>query len=307
MKFGVNILNFGPGATPESIRRWAHFAEDAGYHLIMISDHVAVTPDVQALFPAPFYDPFISLAWLAGITTKVELGTTVTILPYRHPLLTARMAADIDQLCGGRFIFGCGVGSAKQEFEALGLPFNRRGAMASEYLEAIRSFWSSDVATYEGRFISFKDVHTAPRPLRPAGPPIWVGGSSEAALRRAVLYGDAWHPYRFRVDTLRENALPKLREIAAAEGKPVPALCPRLMLRLTTSSLSESRRLAGHGTIEQIRSDLEALAVLGAEYVLFDTFDGKPEQTLHPEKDWAMLATLAEQLLDLDRGSLRHG
>ena len=110
MKFGVNILNFGPGASPKSLQRWAQFAEEVGYHLVMISDHVAITPDVQVEFPAPFYDPFMSLAWIAAITDKVELGTTVTILPYRHPLLTARMAANLDQFSGGRFILGVGVG-----------------------------------------------------------------------------------------------------------------------------------------------------------------------------------------------------
>lgn len=95
----------------------------------MISDHVAITPDVQSQFPAPFYDPFISLGWLAAATYRIELGTTVIILPYRHPLLTARMAANIDRLSDGRFVLGVGVGWAKQEFEALGIPFERRGGL----------------------------------------------------------------------------------------------------------------------------------------------------------------------------------
>ena len=137
MKFGVNIINFGPGADPGALRGWLSFAEELGYHLVMISDHVAITPDVQEGFPAPFYDPFTSLSWLAAMSDKVELGTTVTILPYRHPLLTARMGATIDQLSNGRFILGTGVGWARQEFNALGVPFDKRGALASEYLEAI--------------------------------------------------------------------------------------------------------------------------------------------------------------------------
>ena len=172
MKIGVNILNFGPGTNPASLGRWARLAEGLGYHLVMISDHVAVTSDVHSQYPAPFYDPFITLAWLAGVTKKVELGTTVTILPYRHPLLTARMAANIDQLSGGRFILGVGVGWAKQEFEALGIPFERRGAIANEYLAAIKKCWTSDVASHAGRHVSFHDVYTAPRPARSPHPPI---------------------------------------------------------------------------------------------------------------------------------------
>lgn len=92
MKVGVNLINFGPGTSPDSIRRWAVLSETLGYHLIMISDHVAVTPDVHAQYPSPFFDPFTTLAWLAGLTRKIELGTTVIILPYRHPLETAAMA-----------------------------------------------------------------------------------------------------------------------------------------------------------------------------------------------------------------------
>src|SRR5437773_11060240 len=115
MRFGVNIVNFGPGTSPASLERWARFAEAVGFHLVMISDHVAITPDVQTQYPAPFYDPFMTLAWLAAKTQRIELGTTVTILPYRHPLQTARITANLDQLSHGRLILGVGVGWAKQE------------------------------------------------------------------------------------------------------------------------------------------------------------------------------------------------
>jgi probable F420-dependent oxidoreductase len=305
MRFGINILNFGPGANPETLRNWAQFAQDLGFHLMMISDHVAITPDVQTDFPAPFYDPFISLGWLASFAGDVEIGTTVTILPYRHPLLTARLAANLDQLSGGRFILGVGAGWAKQEFEALGVPFNQRGAIANEYLDVIRRFWSQDVASYSGRFVSFTDVNTGPRGVRPQGPPVWVGGASEAALGRAVRYGDAWHPYRVRTDWLKEQALPRLRRFAEVEGKPVPALCPRITLRLTDAPLPEHLRVAGQGTLDQVRADLEALESLGAEYILLDTYTGDPAQTLHPENDWAMLTIMAEQALDLEQQALR--
>jgi probable F420-dependent oxidoreductase len=305
MKFGVNILNFGPGASHERVLAWAQFAEELGFHFAMTSDHVAITPDVQPLFPAPFYDPFLSLAWISAATHRIKLGTTVTILPYRHPLLTARLAANIDQMCGGRFILGVGVGWAQQEFAALNVPFARRGEIANEYLEVIRMCWTQEQVTYKGKFVSFEGVQTAPPPLQSPGPPIWVGGSSEGAMRRAVRYGDSWHPYRVRVDWLAHAGLPRLREIAATEERPVPALCPRITLHLTESRLPEDQRTAGQGTIAQIRGDLEALAEMGATNVLLDTYTGNPEQTLHPQKDWAALTLLAEQVLDLEQQSLR--
>ncbi|HEV8487141.1 MAG TPA: TIGR03619 family F420-dependent LLM class oxidoreductase, partial [Blastocatellia bacterium] len=293
MRFGVNILNFGPGASPDCLGRWARFSEETGYHFVMISDHVTITADVQATYPAPFYDPFTALAWIAARTNQIELGTSVAILPYRHPLHTARLVANLDQLSGGRFIFGIGAGWAKQEFEALDLPFHRRGALTDEYLDVIKTCLANDIASHMGRFVSFAEVHTGPRSVRSPRPPIWVGGASEGALRRAVRYGDGWHPIRIRVDWLRDKGLPRLRSIAEEEGKPVPALCPRITLRLTDSRLPEDQRVAGQGTLDQVRGDLQDLASLGAEYVLLDTYDGEPEATRHPEKDWAMLRILA--------------
>src|SRR6188472_1231726 len=104
----------------------------------MVSDHVVITPDVAERYPAPFYEPFTTLSWLAGVTTRVRLGTTVLIAPYRHPLLTARMAANLDALSGGRLVLGVGAGWARQEFEALGIPFARRGRLTDEHLHALR-------------------------------------------------------------------------------------------------------------------------------------------------------------------------
>jgi probable F420-dependent oxidoreductase len=295
VKVGVNLINYGPGATPESLARWGRLVEALGYHLLMVSDHVVTTPGVQAEYPAPFYDPFVTLAWLAASTSRVELGTAVTVLPCRHPLQVASMAENIDRLSGGRFILGVGVGWAKQEFAALGVPFEKRGAMTDGYLAAIRELWTGEAASYKGRFAAFEGVRTAPDSVRLPPPPIWVGGSSEAGLRRAVRYGDGWHPNSVRLDWLEE--------IAREEGS--PSLCPRIRLRLTGSPLGDERRLPGEGTLEQVRADLEALESLGAEYVLLDTYYGDPEAAKNHERAWSMLATLAESVLDLEHGRLR--
>jgi probable F420-dependent oxidoreductase len=305
MRVGINLINFGPGVTPESLARSVELAETLGYHLVMISDHVAITPDVQARYPAPFYDPFTTLGWLAALTRRAELGTTVIILPYRHPLQTARMVANLDRLSGGRLILGIGVGWAKQEFDVLGVPFHQRGAITDDYLAAMKTAWTRDVASYDGRFVSFRDVHTMPRPARVPHPPIWVGGASDAALRRAVRHGDGWHPIRIRLDWLRDTGLPRLREIADVEGKSIPALCPRIRLRLTSTPLAEDQRVAGEGHIDQVRADLEALDRLGARYVLLDTYADDPEATRRPELGWEMLTAVAERILDLPRETLR--
>src|ERR671924_282462 len=305
MKFGVNLINFGPSAAPDALARWATLTETLGYHFLMTSDHIALTPDVQARYPAPFYEPFTTLGWLAGVTRRIEIGSTVVILPYRQPLEVARMAANVDQLSGGRLLFGVGVGWSQPEFAALGVPFHRRGALTNEYLAAIKTLWTHDVASFEGRYVAFTDVHTAPRPARTPHPPIWVGGASDAAMRRAVRYGDAWHPNRVRPGWLKSTGLPRLRQIADADGKPVPALCPRIRLRLTGASLPDDQRLVGEETLGQMRADLEELQKLGAQYVLLDTFYDDVEATRRPEVSWRMLTTLAEEALDLTHEGLR--
>jgi probable F420-dependent oxidoreductase len=303
MKVGVNLLNFGTDASPAAFGEWAQYTEQLGYHLLMISDHVAITPDVQLQYPPPFYDPFITLAWIAAITTRVEIGTTVAILPYRHPLLLARMASNIDQLSGGRFVLGVGTGWAQDEFRALGIPFERRGAIADECLAVIDRYWASDSASFQGRFVAFDNVATGPRPVRSPRPPIWVGGKTDAALRRAVRFGDAWHPIPPNLTWVAER-LPKLKEIAAAEDKPMPAFCPRVNVRISASPLPEAKRPLGHGDLTQIRSDMRALVDMGAECLLIDTFTGDP---YGPQLAvaFATLQSLSAEVFDLKAQSLR--
>jgi probable F420-dependent oxidoreductase len=295
VKLGVNILNFGRDTSPETLRGWALFAEQAGFSIAMISDHVALTPDVAAIYPAPFYDPFTTLAWLAGETETIELGTTVAILPYRHPLLTARIAANIDQFSGGRFVFGVGISWSEAEYAALGVPFDRRGAIADEYLAAIIDLWSADVASMSGEFASFRDLQTGPRPVRRPHPPIWVGGSSGPGIRRAARFGDAWHPIDPRLPWLRDTGVPRLRTAAEAAGRRMPALCPRINLHVADADLDDDVRRTGVGSLAQILRDLDELAALGSDHVVLDTYTGSPEGRRPPTDDWRMLETVATQ------------
>ncbi|MCH8207306.1 MAG: TIGR03619 family F420-dependent LLM class oxidoreductase [Chloroflexi bacterium] len=307
MKVGLKLHHSGPGAGPDYMRRWAQFAETLGLHLIMTADHAALTPEVQAEYPAPYYEPFTSLAWLAAHTTRIALGTTVIVVPYRHPVHLAHLVANVDQLSGGRLIFGVGVGHFPTEFEALGVPYEKRGAMTDDYLAAIKVLWAEDNASYEGPFVSFRDVTVSPKPLQSPHPPIWVGGNSRAAMRRAVRFGAAWHPIGVRVSWLKLRALPLIGSVAEAEGKPVPALCPRIWARLTDSPLPEEERVAGEGTLDQVRGDLEALEALGAEYVLLDTKRNSPTalSPRHHEEAWRTLTVLAERALDLQSETVR--
>ncbi len=274
MQIGVNVPNFAPGTDPEMLRRWAQTIEGLGFDLLMVSDHVAVTPDVAGRYPAPFYEPFTTLSWLAGVTHRVRLGTTVLVIPYRHPLLTARMAANLNRLAGGRLVLGVGVGWARQEFEALGVPFRQRGVLTDEYLHTMREAWRNT------------DDYEAP------AIPIWVGGNSDAAIRRAVLLGDAWHPLRFMPGWLAE-AVSRLKATADGLDRHVPALTPRIALQETREPVSAPDRLAGVGTIDQIIADIDQMRLLGAETVVLDPFNGDLTEIRQPERAWRTLAAVA--------------
>ncbi|WP_369383018.1 TIGR03619 family F420-dependent LLM class oxidoreductase [Streptomyces sp. cg36] len=277
MKIGVNVPNFGPGTDPGALRSWAQTMEGLGFDLLMISDHIAITPDVAERYPPPFYEPFTALSWLAALTTRIELGTTVLLAPYRHPLLTARMAANLNELSGGRLVLGMGVGWARQEFAALGIPFTQRGRLTDSHLRDMRAAWK-DSASYGERRI-----------------PVWVGGNSDAGLRRAVLHGDAWHPLRPTLPWLRE-ATGRLTTYAGQQDLPTPALAPRIALRLTKEPVDKPERLAGEGTIDQVMDDLDQLRRLGAESVVLDTYTGDPRTTCRPQAAWQALATVAAHL-----------
>lgn len=268
MQLGVNVPNFGPGTDPGVLREWARVTEGLGFDLLMVSDHVAVTPDVAERYPEPFHEPFTTLSWLAGLTTKLRLGTTVLVLPYRHLLLVARMAANLDRLSGGRFVLGVGVGWARQEFDALGVPFTERGRLTDECLGTLRDAWRTPAADGGN-----SDVHV----------PVWVGGHSEAAIRRTIRFGDAWHPLRL--------PLPLMRSVLRSHD--LPGFAPRIALRLTTTPVDTPERPVGVGTLDQVLDDLDQLRLLGADTVVLDPYHGDPEETRRPHEAWRALTAVA--------------
>ena len=308
MKVGLKLVHSGPGATPELMLRWTRQAESLGFHLLMTADHIALTREVLGSYPAPYFEPFTNMAWLAAQTTNMEFGTTVIVVPYRNPVLLAQLCTNIDQLSGGRFIFGIGIGWAASEFDIVGAPHNKRGAMTDDYMQAIEQLWTNPQgASYKGQFISFEDVTLDPTPVQKPRPPVWVGGNSAAALRRTIRFGDAWHPIRPQLDWLKAESMPLLRELAEEAGRPVPALCPRIACHISDSPIPEEQRMAGQGSLEQVHRDLRMLEELGAEYVVLDTKLSSPtaRSPLHHETAWPMLETVAEKLLDMERGTVR--
>lgn len=239
MKFGFHLPQWGDTATRRGVLDVARCVEDTGLDSVWASDHI-VYP-LRSATPYPYAEgtPFrpeegyleglAMLAVIAGATERVELGTSVLVIPQREPLLLAKTAVTIDVLSSGRLTLVVGAGWWREEFAALGAPFRTRGLRTDETIQALRLLWREGTASFEGRTIRFKEVACLPKPIRAGGVPIFVGGLTEAALRRAVRLGDGWHGLGSRVERLGE-ARRRLEELCLAEGRD-----PRT-LRFSTSA-----------------------------------------------------------------------
>lgn len=218
MKLGIHLGNNGASATAESLPLLAARAEELGFDSVWTSDHVVIPSSIAGEQPAGrpgVYDPadlqnyweaFSVLAYVAGMTKRVQLGVTVVVVPQREPLLFAKQWATLDQLSGGRTILGVGVGWNREEFEALGAgdKFDRRGPATDEAIRLWKTVWQTDGdVSFAGDVYTVNPIRFLPKPARPAGPPIWVGGSSRASFRRAAQYGDNWHPIRASFDDIK--------------------------------------------------------------------------------------------------------
>ncbi|MCC6175283.1 MAG: LLM class F420-dependent oxidoreductase [Chloroflexi bacterium] len=232
MKIGVHLANGGVWATPETIVGLAERAEALGLDSVWVSDHVVVPSAIESPYPygppatfSPeasqnYFEPFGVLAYVAGRTRRIELGTTVLVLPQRQPLLVAKQWATLDALSGGRTILGIGAGWMREEFIALGADtFDRRGPATDEALAILRAAWSeAPEIAFAGTVYQFEPIRALPKPARPGGPPIWIGGHGRRSIRRAAELGDGWHPIRIPLDELR-TATATLYELLPQYGR----------------------------------------------------------------------------------------
>src|ERR1700737_4656955 len=201
MQLGIHLPHAGSQATPALIKRHAQRAEALGLSDVWVSEHIIVP---RAQFPRSplFYDPILTLTWVASVTERVRLGTSVIVLPMRHPLPLAKELSTLHNLSGGRLILGAGVGWLEPEFAALGVPFNERGRRLDEGLAMMRAVWTQDPVTFKSRFIPavIEGMTMTPMPISPI--PLWLGGSSDAALHRTIRIGDGWHGSRHSPEEL---------------------------------------------------------------------------------------------------------
>jgi probable F420-dependent oxidoreductase len=209
MRIGIHLPHIGRKAGPEAIRRAAIQAEELGFADAWSSEHIIIPKGAPYPPSAIFYDPVLTLTWAAAFTKKIGLGTSVLVLPMRHPLPLAKELATLQNLSEGRLILGAGVGWMEAEFAALGVPFRERGRRMDEGIAMMRAVWSEDPVTFPARHIpaAIEEMRMLPQPVQPI--PIWIGGSSEAALARAARGADGWHGSRLAP----EGAAPIVRRL----------------------------------------------------------------------------------------------
>ncbi|WP_327156322.1 TIGR03619 family F420-dependent LLM class oxidoreductase [Streptomyces tubercidicus] len=256
------------GAGPVDLVEVARAADRHGFGYVACCEHVAVPRRLAGAMGTVWYDPVATLAHLAAVTERVRLLSHVAVVGLKHPLVTAKQYATLDRLSGGRLILGVGAGHVAEEFEALGVDFGRRGAVLDETLDALKAaLGPEEFAKFAGERFAFEGLGQAPRPVQVPRPPIWVGGSSPAAVRRAAERGDGWLPQGDRRDQL-PGQIARLRRLRAAAGIEHPAVIGAIVEPLY---VGEPRWDVGRRTLsgaaERIADSLREYGAMGVQQI----------------------------------------
>ena len=304
MKYGVILPNVGPMAEIDALTDVAQRAEEMGFDGIFLSDHIALPTDLRSRYPYrsdgrfalsvgdPILEPVTTLAYLAAVTQRVDLGFSVLVLPYRHPVLNAKMLGTLDVISRGRLIVGAGVGWMAEEFAALGADFAVRGSVTDEHIEMLRAFWTERTPNYSGRHYSVSGLAMTPHPIRQPRPPIWTGGTSAPALRRAARLGDGWHGVRQSPAEVDQVARRVLRMRSDA-GLPVDGFefSLRAGVDITDQPMNGSVRTPLRGSTEQVAGDIKEYAAAGLTYLVVEPRGANPAQLTDQLEKFRRLTT----------------
>jgi probable F420-dependent oxidoreductase len=288
MRFGFYLPTRGPGATPDGLKTFVTRAEALGFNSVMIADHIVFPVKIESKYPYTVSGEFPGhgdameqltlMSYIAALTSRLRLVSSVMIVPHRNPILTAKALSTIDVLSGGRVTVGVGVGWLREEFEALDTPpFDQRGASTDEYLRIFKNLWTEEPASYEGEFYRYEALRFQPKPVQRPHPPIWIGGHSMPALRRVARLGDGWHP----VGATPASPLPLeevvgkleiLKGLMDKEGRDFQALdiSYKAPIYDVTIRQTETERRPFTGAPEQIVEDIQTFKAAGISELIFD-------------------------------------
>jgi probable F420-dependent oxidoreductase len=293
MRYGIALPNYGALAAPATLVRIARRAEALGVDSVWVSDHLLAPVGVRSVYPYDrrpnptpgdmgviehFYEPLATLAFLAGATSRVRLGVSAYVVPYRPPAVTAKQVATLDVLSGGRLLLAVGVGWLREEFEALGVPFAGRGRRTDEYLAVCRALWTEEVASFTGRTVQLPEVRGGPKPVQRPHPPLWIAGNSAAARARAARLGQGWHAIDLSPDELAP-LVADLRARAEAEGR-TGELSVSLRKGVQLLDRPPDPPHALYGDAASLRVDAAAYAASGCDYLVLTLRGARNENAL---------------------------
>jgi probable F420-dependent oxidoreductase len=270
MEFGCHLPVYGPAATRETLLGFARRMEALGYDSLWASDHVVIPHEIRSRYPysptgdfplamtATFLEPLMALGLVAGVTERVRLGTSVLVLPHRHPVLAAKMLATLDHLAPGRVILGAGVGWMREEIEIFGVPYERRGAWSDEAIRVMRACWVGERVEHRGEFWTLPPLAALPRPAR-GKVPIWIGGHTPRALRRVAELGDGWHAAFASAEKMKAG----VADLAAA--------CAKAGRDPKSLTISARVGLPAKQDAGALVREIEALAGLGVSHVILES------------------------------------
>ena len=302
MDFGLHLPASSASVNAQDLVRFAQQAEALGFYCLTVADHVIVPRHISVPYPYTVdgkypgtgyhLETLSTMGFLAGATKRIRFATSVMILPYRNPIVTAKMLASLDVLSGGRVIVGAGVGWMKEEFETIRTePYEERGKVTDEYIAAFRELWSSDNPTFHGKYCDFADIVFLPKPVQKPGIPIWIGGHSKPAIRRAARLGDGWHPIG-GVPTIPlepedvKADFAMLADFAQQAGRDPKTIRVALKGSLFDKEKKiDGRRRRFMGSAEEIAGDICDYRAAGVDTMIFDVRRPSIVETLE-RMDW---------------------
>lgn len=290
--FGIRVPNSGPLASPASIVRVARETESLGYHSVWVHDHLTWTSEIHRTHISSgseealkgnenpdFYEAITTLSYLAGIVNSVRLGMACLVVPCRNPLYAAKQIATLDVLSGGRLDLGVGIGSPatikSREYEVLGVDRSHRGKMCDDYIRAMKAVWTTHPSSYEGRFIKFRDAEIFPKPYQKPYPPIWVGGWTEAAMKRSAALGDGWLPAWLTPDDIGARYR-QVKAMARQFGRDGDAIHLGIEVYVSIDKNSSKAKQNAMGTFQASRGTYEREMTL--EFLEKVSLIGSPEE-----------------------------
>jgi probable F420-dependent oxidoreductase len=307
MQFGLGLPHAGAAAHGPSIIRFAQRADELGFESLWCGDHILLPTAGTDQYPytedgsfprdasVGFLETLTVLAYAASVTQCIRLGSTVIILPYRNPVVQAKMFASLDVLSGGRAICGVGVGWLEKEFDSLGVPYAERGPMSDEFLQMFQTLWTQDHPEFEGKYYQIHGMQFEPKPVQ--NPlPIWVGGHSRRAIRRTIKYGHAWHPTRQTPEYVAKH-LPYLRQEAERAGRDPDSIIISLKRSLQITDIGLSGEVAFRsgnalvGTTQDIIDDAKRCQDMGMHQLTYDF------RTDHIDEQLAIMEQLADRVV----------